>query len=235
MILVHQAFPPVRRGARRICGSTIDVAPQLCQHVLLWSPLSCGKLAEIRRRLVRKMAIRKRSETIHLRVGTISKACLEGLANATGRTATRVIEDLITEAASKYQAMDVDSDVDDEYWSKGEWSLLSALELALVPDQPMLTKLRIYFLAGEALSPKERIIAGAIVLSPHLFSGATDIFNESERVQNKNPKRTVRVNMDEIARQTPILEDYAEFRVRNKLVALKYEDYLKMIEENTST
>jgi hypothetical protein len=177
------------------------------------------------------MAVRKKVETIHLRVSAISKACLEGLANAVGKTSTRVLEDLIAEAAAKFEIQDVDSSVDDRFWGNGDWTLLEAMQLAHVSDDPVLRKMRLYFLADEAMSQKDRFLVGAILWSPDLFSGDTDIFLDSEQVlTEEDDPRLLKVDLDKINRQMSSLEDYAEFRVKNKSVAPKYTDYLKMIE-----
>lgn len=177
------------------------------------------------------MAIRKKPETIHLRVSSISKACLEGLANATGGTATRVLEDLIAEASKKLAIQDVDSAVDDKFWLNAHWSLLDAMQLASVPESPIHRKLRTYFLAEEALSKKDIFLLEAILWSPQIFSGETEIFAQEEKVINKVDEfRAFKVNLDEIQRQLPCLEEYAEFRLKNKTVSPKYEEYLKMRE-----
>ena len=177
------------------------------------------------------MAVRKKVETIHLRVSANSKACLEGLANANKKTSTRVLEDLIAEAAAEFQVQGVDAAVDERFWSGGSWTLLKALQLAHVPDEPILKKLRTYFLAEEALSPKDYILVEAILWSSDFFSGDTDIFLESEGViTNPDEHRIFKVDLDAISRQMSSLEDYAEFRLKNKAVAPKYVDYLRMIE-----
>lgn len=182
------------------------------------------------------MAIRKKSETIHLRVSSISKACLEGLGNAMGKTSTRVLEDLIAEAAAKFKIEGVDDAVDHRYWLGGDWTLLKALQLAHVPDDPILKKLRTFFLADEALSPKDYILVEGILWSPDTFSGDTEIFLESEGVlkieENPDDIRAYKVDLNEISRQMPLLEDFAEFRLKNKLGVLRYEDYVRMIKDN---
>ncbi len=175
------------------------------------------------------MAVRKKAETIHLRVSAISKACLEGLANTLTKTSTRVLEDLIAEAAEKIVAV-ADIAVDARFSGK-DWTLLKALQLAQVPDEPILKKLRTYFLADGALSPKDKFLVEAILWSSDLFSGDTHIFLESEGViTNTDDRRIFKVDLGEISRQISLLEDYAEFRLKNKSVAPWYGDYIRMIE-----
>lgn len=182
------------------------------------------------------MAVRKKVETIHLRVSAISKACLEGLANANGKTSTRVLEELIAEAATKFEVQRTDSSVSERFWANGDWTLLKALQLAQVPDDPILKKMRTYFLADEALSPKDRFFVEAILWSPDLFSGDTDVFLDSEQVLTElDDPRLLKVDLDAINREMASLEDYAEFRQKNKSVTPKYKDYLKMIEEKSKS
>lgn len=179
------------------------------------------------------MTVRKKAETIHLRVSAASKACLEGLANVMSKTSTRVLEDLIAEAAERVRAHP-DSVVDDRFTGE-DWTLLKALDLAQTPEEPILKKLRTYFLADGALSPKDECIIEAILWSPKFF-GEKDVFLDSERVlkksvsQNSDDKRNLKVDLDEIVRNMPSLEAYAEFRMKNKSVAPKYAEYIAMVE-----
>ncbi|HDS1803209.1 TPA: hypothetical protein QEM76_005984 [Pseudomonas putida] len=185
------------------------------------------KSVEVRGRF---MAVRKKAETIHLRVSAISKACLEGLANAMGKTSTRVLEDLIAEAAESCVA-DADGAVDERF-SGEDWTLLKALKLAQIPDEPILKKLRTYFLADRALSPKDKFLVEAILWSPDSFSGETDIFLESEGViKNPDEYRVFKVDLNAINNMMPSLEDYAEFRFKNKLVSPSYREYMMMVEK----
>jgi len=204
------------------CVSTRIRCVSVCDVAILLKSIDVWNVA---------MAVRKKVETIHLRVSATSKACLEGLANAMGKTSTRVLEDLIADAAAKFEVQGVDIAVDDRFGSGGDWTLLKALQLAHVPDEPILKKLRTYFLADEALSPKDYILIEAILWSPDVFAGDTDIFLDSEGViKSADDRRAFKVDLDEISRQLSSLEDYAEFRLKNKSVAPGYGDYLRMIE-----
>ncbi|WP_439864277.1 hypothetical protein [Pseudomonas antarctica] len=198
------------------CASACDVAT-LLKSIGVWKTA---------------MAVRKKVETIHLRVSAVSKACLEGLANAAGKTSTHVLEKLIAEAAAKHVITGVEAAVHERFWGNGDWTLLKAMQLAYVPDDPILRKMRIYFLADEEVSHKDRFFVEAILWSPDLFAGETEIFHESEQVlTEEDDPRLWKVDLDAINRQMASLENYAEFRLKNKSVAPKYKDYLKMIEE----
>jgi hypothetical protein len=178
----------------------------------------------------------KKVEAIHLRVSATSKARLEALSNALGKNSTRVVEDLVAEAAARFEIMGVDGAVADHLWLSGTWNLLEALQLAHVPNEPILKKLRTWFLAVQALSQKDRVLTETILRSPEIFSGETEIFLESEGViENPDERRTFKVDLDEINRQMPSLQDYAAFRLKNKQISPSYRDYLKMIEEKKTS
>jgi hypothetical protein len=199
------------------CVSGCDLANSL-KSIDVWNPAMAGK--------------EKKVEAIHLRVSATSKACLEAVSNAMGKNSTRVVEDLVAEAAARFEIQGVDSAVADHFWSGGGWTLLKALQLAHVPNEPILKKLRTYFLADEALSRKDYVLMEAILWSPDMFSGETEIFLESEGViENPDEHRAFKVDLDEINRQMPSLQDYAGFRLKNKQISPSYRDYLKMIEE----
>lgn len=205
---------PERMSTYFHCLSVCDVAT-LLKSTDVWNPT---------------MAVRKKAETIHLRVSATSKACLEGLANAMKKTSTRVLEDLIFEAASKFKVQEIDRDVSDEILNGGDWRLLEALQLAHLPDEPILKKLRTYFLAGDALSPKDHMLLEAILWSPDVFSGDTDIFPKSEGViKYAGEYRVPKIDLDTINRLMPSLEDYAEFRIKNKSISASFGEYLRMI------
>lgn len=177
------------------------------------------------------MVVRKKAETIHLRVSATSKACLEGLAIATGKTSTRVLEDLIVEAAAKCRVEGVDVAVDDRFWSGEDWTLLKALELAHSTGDAVLGKLRTYFLADEALSRKDRFLIEAILWSPDIFLGDTPIFTEAEGViTNQDSHRVFNVDLYSINQNMSRLEEYADFRVKNREISLGYLDYIRMVE-----
>lgn len=199
------------------CASGCDLTNSL-KSIDVWNSAMAGK--------------EKKVEAIHLRVSATSKACLEAVSNALGKNSTRVIEDLVAEAAAKVKVEGVDAAVADHFWSGGDWTLLKALQLAHVPAHPILRKLRMYFLAEEALSRKDYVLAEAILWTPDMFSGETDIFLESEGViENPDEHRLYSVDLDEINRQLPLLEDYAAFRLKNKQISPSYRAYLGMVEE----
>jgi hypothetical protein len=178
----------------------------------------------------------KKVEAIHLRVSATSKAYLEGVANAMGKNSTRVVEDLVVAAASNLLITGVDSAVDDGLTSDGEWTLLKALQLAHVPDEPLLTKIRTSFVADEALSPKDQILVDAILWSPKFFSGETEIFKESENILiNLDEYRIFKIDLEAVRAHLSSLESYAAFRIKNRQISPSYTEYLSMVEANNDS
>lgn len=178
------------------------------------------------------MAVRKKSETIHLRVKPISKALLEGLANSSGKTSTQIIEDLITEAAEKFVIDDLEERINTDVLDNGQLTLKAALESAHCPDEPVLTKLRTYYIAGDALSPRDKKVVSAILQSKEFFAGETEIFSvEDEIIRSDRISDTPKIDLNEISKRMPSLEEFAVFREKNANFKSTYEAFLKMIGE----
>jgi|GEM_PF-3045990 len=178
------------------------------------------------------MAVRKKSETIHLRVKPISKALLEGLANSTGKTSTQIIENLITEAAAKHVIEDTEDFINTRSLSDGRLDLETALESAHVDHDLVLTKLRTFYIAKEALSSRDKIIASTIINSNNLFSGNSEIFSIEDEIVNPDfISKTPKLDLNEIARRMPSLEEFAVFREKNPNWRSTYDAFLKMIGE----
>ncbi|MGR0171323.1 hypothetical protein [Pseudomonas aeruginosa] len=177
------------------------------------------------------MAVRKKSETIHLRVQPLSKLLLEGLANAAKTTSTSIIENLILEAAQKAEVVDVDDMIDDRLLRNGKLSLTDALTAAYHPDEPILTKLRTYYLADTALGYRESLISSTILHLPEFFSGDQEIFSAKEKIIKKEYFHEVpRVSLEKIEESMGSLESFAAFKEKNPKLKTKYSDFLKMTE-----
>ncbi|MGO2704701.1 hypothetical protein [Pseudomonas helleri] len=176
------------------------------------------------------MAVRKKAETIHLRVSSTSKSCLEGLANAMDKTSTLLIEEWIAQAAEAHPVLEVDMSIDKRYWSDdGWWTISKAIALIQQSEEPVLRMLRAYFVAAETLSKKDKLIAGAIMANPERFSGETDIFLESEKViTNPEPGRMLKIDLHKVNEEMSSLEMYADFSLKNKALRSNYKNYLKM-------
>lgn len=177
------------------------------------------------------MAVRKKSETIHLRVQPLSKLLLEGLANAANTTSTRIIEDLILEAAKEDEVVDIDEIIDDRFLKNGKLSLIDALTAAYHSEEPILTKLRTYYLAGDALSYRENVIARTILYHPEFFSGDQEIFSAKEKIIKEECFHEIpRINLERIAESMSSLESFAAFKEKNPKLKTKYSEFLKMAE-----
>lgn len=177
------------------------------------------------------MAVRKKSETIHLRVQPISKLLLEGLANAANTTSTRIIEDLILGAAEKTEVVDTENKIDDRLKKNGKLSVRDALTIAHQPSEPILTKLRTYYLAADALSLREIDIVITILHHPDLFSGDKEIFSAKEKIIKEEYFHEVpTVSLEKIAERMSSLESFAAFKEKNPKLKTKYSEFLKMTE-----
>lgn len=174
------------------------------------------------------MAIRKKSETIHLRVNPISKALLEGLANQTKKTSTQVIEDLI-EAAADAIFIDIDEVLDEKILRAGKLSLRRGITLAMVNDQPLLTKLRLWHLASDALSSKDFKVIAAINNNQSYFNGSTEIFSKSEKLIKPEIIDDIKkFDLEKIVESWSTLEAYVDFREKNPKWKPDFEAFYKM-------
>lgn len=177
------------------------------------------------------MAIRKKSETIHLRVSPLSKGLLEGLASITGKTATQIIEDLIAEASEKITIDEFDEYVNTAAFQKEEIDLKSVLVAVQHPTEPIITKLRMYFVAMEVLSSRDRIILKTILMHPQFFSGKTKIFKSVENLIHKEFMNEVPdVDLNKIAERMDSLESFSVFKEKKPSWKSTYEMFLEMTE-----
>lgn len=175
------------------------------------------------------MAVRKKSEAIHLRVSPLSKALLEGLANATGKTATQIIERSIIDESEKIYILP-DIIVSDAFLdAKDRLPLITALTSAQFSEEPVLTKLRTFLIADAALSDRDKTIAKTIIECNDRFSGETAIFSEADLIIQRDQLPYIpKVNLNEISKQMPALEQYAIFMEKNPNIKAGYDDFLKM-------
>jgi len=174
------------------------------------------------------MAIRKKSEIIHLRVEPQSKLLLEGLANLGNTTATRTIERLLMEAAENTQVSEIEDAISESVLTNGGLTLKAALELAAADRDPIIIKLRLSYLANDALNTADQFITMAITSSKNLFSGDEEIFTKAEGILKSEEFDSVpRIDTEKIAASMDLLESYAEFRIKNPNIMMSYKEYLK--------
>ena len=178
------------------------------------------------------MAVRKKSEAIHLRVSPFSKALLEGLSNASGRTSTQIIEGSIIDESKKIFMLP-DVMISDEFLeADGSLQLITALTSTHFSGEPVLTKLRTFYVAEDALSGRDKIIARTIVESTDRFSGETKIFSIADKIIRQEYLSTLpKLDMNEVSKHMPALERYAEFKEKNPTIKASYDDFLKMTSE----
>ncbi|MFT2188337.1 MULTISPECIES: hypothetical protein [Pseudomonas] len=175
------------------------------------------------------MAVRKKSEIIHLRVDPVCKLLLESIANVEGVTATRVIERLITQAAGEIKIEEVDYLINESVLEHGELTLKDAIKMAYCSGEPLLTKLRLHYLAYEVLTARDKEITKAIVLNIDLFGGQDNIFTAEENLVSEDGFSVVPcVSLESIRLHMASLENYAEFKEKNPNLRVRYKEYLKI-------
>lgn len=180
------------------------------------------------------MAVRKKSEAIHFRVSPMFKAYLEGAANAIGKTSTQMVEDSVTDVADKICIEPPDLHVNPDFLGEdGRLQLRVVLTAAYFPGEPILTKLRTYYIADIALSDRDKTIARTIIKYPNYFSGETKIFSVSDRIISEVYIQSYpSIDLDRISKSMPSLEAYAAFGEKNPKIKLSYEAFLKITVED---
>ena len=177
------------------------------------------------------MVSRKKSEIIHIRVQPNFKVLLEGLANLGGVTSTKIIEQLIVKSAQKTYIPDIDVIISGDFLKDGKLTLADAVETTFLEGEPVLTKLRMYYLASDALSRKDQIVCAAVVNKENgdLFFGEDEIFYRSEGVIEPQELSGIpTVSVAKINDHLNSLEEFAEFREKNPRIKIAYIDFLKM-------
>ncbi|MBU0538452.1 MAG: hypothetical protein KKG73_08460 [Gammaproteobacteria bacterium] len=180
------------------------------------------------------MAVRKKSESINFRVSPLFKAYLEGAANAAGITSTQVVEESITDFVSQFFIDKPIREIDPAFIEEdGSLQLVEAMRGAYLPGEPILTKLRTFYVADIALSSRDKIIARTILESPSYFSGRTKIFSDADWIiAEEYIPHLPAVDLDKVAKSMPSLEAFAAFREKNSKVKLSYEAFLEMTVED---
>lgn len=198
------------------------------RHVCLRGIAWCAKMTH-HYLMGKKMAIRKKTETIHLRVKPTTKAYLESLANATGKTSTQILEDLLEDAAAGFVISDAGDYINRASLKNNKLDMKTALDAALVDHDAILTKLRTFYLAKEALSLKDRYIISAIIESRDMFLGKDEIFSEDDEIiKSYFIAETPKLSTQAILQRKSSLEDYGDFREKNPNLKSTYKEYLKM-------
>lgn len=168
------------------------------------------------------MAAQRKTETIHVRVTPSSKALLEGLANHSHTNVTKVIENLIQEAARKTTSSDASLFVRPELHGI---NLKTAVEKASASN-PIIEKLRLFMLFPFALSSNDRYMALAI-LNDDMFAGGTAVFEEPEKVTDDGVELPS-VSLEKVEEHREALLEYAEFRTNNPRIKADFSEFLKM-------
>lgn len=177
-----------------------------------------------------KMANRKKSEVIHLRVEPIYKLLLESMANYSSTTGTKIIERLILEESKKTYSADVNDVIAHEVGTGVEMSVLEIVKFALRPQDPaLLTKLRMFYIDLEMLSPKDKTITIEIIKNKDLFEGSEKIFLDDEQIIRTGPYSNIpTVDLEKIAAHMEQLEKFADFKEKNPTLKIEYKEFIKI-------
>lgn len=179
------------------------------------------------------MAVRKKSETINLRVSPVSKNLLEGMSSVLGKTATQIIEELIAAAAKSVQLKKLGDIVDTESLKGEGLDLPTVVEVAYVEGDPVLTKLRMFYIAPSAVSERDKIIISAIIESLDIFSGSSELFADEDIPLKSNFRSmTPMLDLYKINNKWEILEEYAIFRGKNKSLNSTFSAFLKLTDRD---
>ncbi|WP_146136250.1 hypothetical protein [Pseudomonas simiae] len=179
------------------------------------------------------MAVRKKSETINLRVSPESKNLLEGMSNVLGKTATQIIEELIVAAAKSVQLKKLGDIVDAESLKGEGLDLPTVVEAAYVEGDPVLTKLRMFYIAPGAVSERDKLIVSAIVESLDMFSGPSELFaGEDIPLASSFRSMTPTLDFHKIHNKWEVLEEYAVFRGKNKSLKSTFPAFLKLTDRD---
>lgn len=179
------------------------------------------------------MAVRKKSETINLRVSPESKNLLEGMSNVLGKTATQIIEELIAVAAKSVQLKKLGDIVDTESLKGEGLALPKVVEAAYVEGDPILTKLRMFYIAPSAVAERDKLIVSAIVESLDMFSGPSELFADEDIPLKLNFRSlTPMLDFHKIHDKWEILEEYAVFRGKNKSLNSTFSAFLKLTDRD---
>lgn len=175
------------------------------------------------------MAVRKKTETINLRVSSVSKSLLEGMSNFLGKTATQVVEDLLAVAAKDVELRKLGEIVDADRLDNQSLDLPAVVAAAHVDDDPILTKLRTFYIAPCLVSARDKLVISTILESIDMFSGKDELFFEEDIPLKSNFRSlTPMLNLGKVNSDWPILEEFILFRSKNKNLNSSFPAFLKL-------
>lgn len=175
------------------------------------------------------MAVRKKTETINLRVSSVSKSLLEGMSNFLGKTATQVVEDLLAVAAKDVELRKLGEIVDADRLDNQSLDLPAVVAASHVDDDPILTKLRTFYIAPCLVSARDKLVISTILESIDMFSGKDELFFEEDIPLKSNFRSlTPMLNLGKVNSDWPILEEFILFRSKNKNLNSSFPAFLKL-------
>jgi hypothetical protein len=184
---------------------------------------------------VEKDMARKKTETISLRVNPLAKNLLEGISAFRGETATEIVEKLITDAAKQMLVDKLGAAAGPGFTHIHDMDLYTVICSAYVENDPVLTRLRIFYLAPELVTDRDKSIISTILDSPDIFSGKDLIYNVEDpsstesQAYNKFVKQEIpELDLKSIRDRWESLEEYVLFKSKNKNLNSSFAAYLKL-------
>lgn len=178
---------------------------------------------------------RKKTETISLRVNPIAKNLLEGISASEGKTATEIVEKLIADAAKQMLVDKLGVAAGPGFTDIHDMDLYTVICSAYVENDPVLTKLRIFYLAPELVTDRDKSIISTILDSPDIFAGKDPIYNVEDRSSTESQAYNIFVkqgipelDLKRIRDGWESLEEYVIFKSKNKNLNSSFAAYLKL-------
>ncbi|AVK05346.1 hypothetical protein ISF08_11205 [Pseudomonas aeruginosa] len=176
------------------------------------------------------MAVRKRSETIHLRTTPFVRSTLDVLAALNGKTATAVIEDLLSLAISETE-LPAPNFIQEKKIVNGRINLKELME-SIYTDNALLFKLRLFILVPDAVSEDDKIMCEIILEDlarpASIFRGEEKIFDEKCGGVVKS-KQLPSIDTLTLGSSENVLKRYVDFIKKNPDIEIDYKGFIHTI------
>lgn len=175
-----------------------------------------------------KQSKQKRTEALSIRITPDLKYALSLLSNIYGLTISTIIENMLETAL---EHINIDRNIvygEIKYNINGAINIKNILKLVVNPN-PIITRLRLFYILPSGLTEKEKFISEAIVKSA-IFYGKQSIFKPKYSVDNTEIPN---IDLEKITEHEEMLSNYAEFMMHNSQrpdggIPINYETYLKL-------
>lgn len=178
------------------------------------------------------MAKRKRTETISLRVDRSIKIRIEALSAIRQLTATSLLEQLIFHA-SQEQFLVPGKGVKPYQNDDGMISLEDALNSA-EHEVPELFKIRLYYIAPNAVGDKDRFFIETILDNLEIFGGDTPVFDDQDiGPLIDSPLSAPSLDLVKIRDYWGILNEWHNFTIKNPTWNFPFGKFLELLDSKT--